>query len=82
MPATLNFLQETTWGCVCSHCLEEIDLAVANIQGHDFPEPGDLVEGVHYYQENGLLVFTEYYHMLRGHCCKSGCKHCVYGSKK
>jgi len=32
-----------------------------------------------YYNENGFLVFTEAYHLKRGHCCKSGCKHCPYG---
>lgn len=82
MPATLNFLQHTSWGCLCSRCLEEVDLAVASIQGQDFPEPADLVEEVHYHYENELLVFTEYYHMLRGYCCKSGCRHCVYGFER
>ena len=32
-----------------------------------------------YYSEEGYLVFTEKYHLKRGHCCKSGCKHCPYG---
>lgn len=27
----------------------------------------------------GYIVFTEKYHLKRGHCCKSGCKHCPYG---
>lgn len=36
----------------------------------------------YYYTEGGLLVFTEKYHLKRGHCCKSGCKHCPYGFKK
>lgn len=31
-----------------------------------------------YYLENGLLVFTEKYHLKRGHCCGSGCRHCPY----
>lgn len=35
-----------------------------------------------YYFENGLMVFTEAYHLKRGHCCKSGCRHCPYGFKK
>ena len=35
-----------------------------------------------YYWENGLMVFTEAYHLKRGHCCKSGCRHCPYGFKK
>ncbi|MGB1248885.1 MAG: DUF5522 domain-containing protein [Chitinophagales bacterium] len=42
-----------------------------------------LIENIHfYYNEQGLMVFTEQYHLERGHCCKSGCKHCPYGFKK
>ena len=40
-------------------------------------------EGVDYYiDERGLWVFTEAYHLKRGYCCESGCKHCPYGFKK
>lgn len=35
-----------------------------------------------YYWENGLLVFTQAYHLKRGYCCQSGCRHCPYGFKK
>lgn len=35
-----------------------------------------------YYWENGLLVFTTAYHLKRGYCCQSGCRHCPYGFKK
>ncbi len=35
-----------------------------------------------FYWENGLMVFTEAYHLKRGHCCKSGCRHCPYGFNK
>jgi hypothetical protein len=38
-----------------------------------------LVEGVDYYIENGLYVFTERYLLNRGYCCESGCRHCPYG---
>jgi hypothetical protein len=31
-----------------------------------------------YYFENGLLVYTAAYHLKRGHCCGSGCRHCPY----
>jgi hypothetical protein len=38
-----------------------------------------LVEGQDYYfNEKGLMVFTEAYHRKRGYCCGSGCKHCPY----
>ena len=35
-----------------------------------------------YYSPEGYRVFTEIYHLKRGHCCKSGCKHCPYGYDK
>jgi hypothetical protein len=43
-----------------------------------------LKEGEDYYVDpkNGLVVFTEKYHLKRGYCCKSGCRHCPYGFKK
>ena len=41
-----------------------------------------LVEGVDYYFENGLMVFTREYHLKRGYCCQSGCRHCPYGFSK
>jgi len=45
--------------------------------------PQKLVEGEDYYiDELGRWVFTEKYHLKRGHCCKSGCRHCPYGFKK
>jgi len=35
-------------------------------------------QDVDYYIENGLLVFTAIYHLKRGYCCGSGCRHCPY----
>jgi hypothetical protein len=35
-----------------------------------------------FYMENGFVVFTRSYHLKRGYCCKSGCRHCPYGFKK
>lgn len=32
-----------------------------------------------YLSSEGYIVFTEVYHRKRGHCCKSGCRHCPYG---
>jgi hypothetical protein len=31
-----------------------------------------------FYIENGNLVFTAAYHLKRGSCCGSGCRHCPY----
>ena len=32
-----------------------------------------------FYYEGPYLVFTAAYHLKRGYCCKSGCRHCPYG---
>ena len=37
-----------------------------------------LTEGKHYYLEDGLLVFTECYHLARGTCCGNDCRHCPF----
>jgi hypothetical protein len=42
-----------------------------------------LIEGIDfYYTPEGYKCFTEKYHLKRGYCCKSGCKHCPYGFDK
>lgn len=33
----------------------------------------------YYLSPEGYKVFTEKYHLKRGYCCKSGCRHCPYG---
>jgi Family of unknown function (DUF5522) len=42
----------------------------------------ELIEGIDYYFENGLMVFTEQYLRDRGYCCTSGCRHCPYGFQR
>jgi hypothetical protein len=39
-------------------------------------------ENKDFYIENGYYVFTEQYHLKRGYCCKSGCRHCPWAYKK
>ncbi|MBN8853296.1 MAG: hypothetical protein BGO55_12835 [Sphingobacteriales bacterium 50-39] len=31
-----------------------------------------------YYNEEGLMVLTEKYHLERGYCCGNGCRHCPF----
>jgi hypothetical protein len=40
-----------------------------------------LVEGVDFYREGAYVVFTAAYHLRRGYCCESGCRHCPYGAE-
>lgn len=38
-----------------------------------------LIEGIDfYYNEQGLMVLTEKYHLEKGYCCGNGCRHCPY----
>lgn len=54
--------------CLCNKCLNEMKIEFAHM-----PE---------FYIESGFYVFTEKFHIKRGVCCKSGCRHCPYGFKR
>lgn len=46
------------------------------------PDPSPpLVEGEDYYMDGAYMVFTAAYHLKRGYCCQSGCRHCPWRSK-
>lgn len=42
----------------------------------------DLRQEDFYIDENGRICFTEEYHLKRGYCCGSGCRHCPYRQEK
>ena len=42
------------------------------------PESTAPLEPEDFYYENGLMVFTAAYHLKRGYCCNSGCRHCPF----
>jgi hypothetical protein len=35
-------------------------------------------EGDDFYREGAFIVFTARYHLRRGYCCESGCRHCPF----
>jgi hypothetical protein len=37
------------------------------------------LSGEDYYFDGPYMVFTAAYHLKRGTCCASGCRHCPYG---
>lgn len=47
-----------------------------------FGKKQELEEDDYYLSPEGYIIFTEKYHLKRGYCCKSGCKHCPYGYNK
>lgn len=74
---TKIFLKKTSYNCLCSQCSKDINNLVCDLLKEE--EVGELQLGKHYYMEVGYMVFTEYFHMIRGYCCKSNCRHCAYG---
>ena len=36
---------------------------------------------IHYYMDGERVVFTALFHIQRGQCCGSGCRHCPYNPK-
>lgn len=38
----------------------------------------ELVEGLDFYFEKGLMVLTAHFLRERGYCCGNGCRHCPY----
>jgi hypothetical protein len=51
-------------------------------QFSSFSKRSNLDSEDYYLSEEGYVIFTEKYHLKRGYCCKSGCKHCPYGYDK
>ena len=77
-----NDISNCQCNCMCAKCLSELESLVNNnhnLRGTLVPQ--NLKEGVHFYKEGGLFVFTELYHYLKGSCCGNSCRHCAYGNK-
>ena len=72
-----DFLKKTNYDCLCNKCL----VAINEIVDKADSAPTKMAENVHYYLEDGLLVFTELNHVQRGYCCQSNCRHCAFGFK-
>lgn len=60
-----------------SNDMPESVLSKDNIPQREWPI-AQLKEDVHFYMENGFMVFTETYHLARGRCCGNACRHCPY----
>ncbi len=76
---TLEFLTKTRYSCLCNSCLKQYETWVTEAAKNRATAADGLVEGIHYYLEDGKWVFTPVYHIQRGYCCQSGCRHCAYG---
>lgn len=75
-----RFLKKTHYDCLCISCLSELNFLTVLAAHYSFPELSDkMINHIHYYLENERMVFTEFYHILRGACCQNNCRHCAYG---
>jgi hypothetical protein len=54
------------------------------MEGSTAPQPNasDALEPEDFYFDGPNLVFTAAYHLKRGVCCGSGCRHCPYPLEK
>lgn len=41
----------------------------------------EFIKDVHYYLEEGRVVFTALQHLRRGSCCGNNCRHCPFTPK-
>jgi hypothetical protein len=63
--------------CLCPDCIRvKVDQSSAAKKNCGL----NLIAGEDYYLEGERMVFTSSYHLRRGHCCESGCRHCPYGA--
>jgi hypothetical protein len=65
-------LESWNIGCICRTCVTGFQRDQANTR------PIPVMAGDVYSDPSGLIVFTEAYHLRRGYCCGSGCRHCPY----
>jgi hypothetical protein len=66
-------LRSKTSASTCSMANES---NLGPLGGHDDRE--GLPQQPDWHVENGLVVYTAAFHLKRGYCCGSGCRHCPY----
>jgi hypothetical protein len=49
-----------------------------NLNNNKREKSNKLLPSDFYYDKFGNMVFTEEYHIRRGVCCGSGCRHCPF----
>lgn len=88
LPPILEVDQEAT--CLCESCLKEkVQKRIQELLERDDEKtiklimnlgiPKKLQEGIDYYiNDDGLYVFTKWYHYRKGYCCGNECLHCPY----
>ncbi len=62
--------------CLCRQCVAEFR------QQRRQSTPKTVLARDFYFDTNGMMVFTAEYHLRRGYCCGSGCRHCPFATSK
>ena len=57
---------------LCRNCVTHFQRTKGAGRTTAGPAPGE------FYMDGGLMVFTAAFHLRRGYCCNSGCRHCPY----
>jgi uncharacterized protein DUF5522/cysteine-rich CWC protein len=65
-------LESRNKSCICRACVMKFHREKST--GTTGPKilPGD------FYFDGGMMVFNAAFHLRRGYCCDSGCRHCPY----
>jgi hypothetical protein len=58
--------------CICRACVTSFH------REHAGASAQPVLQDDFYFDQGGLIVFTAAYHLRRGYCCGSGCRHCPY----
>lgn len=73
-----NCLHQSVQAAIKSYC-EAVKNGERINEAHKFiPTSKNLLEGIDFYLENGLMVLTEWFHLKKGNCCGNRCRHCPY----
>ena len=70
------------WNDVIKYANQGVPAPDKRVEKTEVEWKAELSEEDFYLNKQGFRVFTEKYHIKRGYCCKSGCKHCPYGYDK
>ncbi|WP_210798051.1 DUF5522 domain-containing protein [Pseudoalteromonas ostreae] len=88
LPAILP-LDSTTTSCLCRDCtLTKINLFLNTLYkrplkeqlafAKSFHSNDNLIEHLDYEMQNSYMVFSRWFFLKRGKCCKNNCKNCPY----
>ncbi len=92
LPAILP-LDSTTTSCLCRDCtLTKINLFLNALYQQplknqlsfaaSFSSHNPLIENLDYTMQNNYMVFSRWFFLKRGTCCKNNCKNCPFKNTK